>query len=403
MKTLIISNLYPPNALGGYERLCYSVADALVARHHQVTVLTSTYGGKTADFLGQTIFRTLILLATEGNIYQTYNVTEARRAEINGYNINTLDQIVFEIKPDVIFIWNLYFFDSSLIHNIEDKYSDKVVYFLTDNWLISFYNKDYLGQYFPRVVFGSEKDDDVISQKRPIQLGGSAIFGSSFMEKFYSNAGIQFHRSKIIHNGVQLPSILKNIRRNRFFPVSYGTLRLLFAGRVVDVKGVDCAIRALPLIADRLPNISVSLDIVGDRQDKVYYSKMSELVKEIGVEKMVSFKDTVPQNELFGLFQEYDIYLFPSIYEPFSLTLIFALHAGIPTVASNVGGNPEIIIDNKTGLLFNKHSPTSLMNAIFNLYNLPLHRFEISRNAQSESFKYTFSKMVQLVDLFLRK
>ena len=41
MKILLISNLYPPNAIGGYERLCAMIAEALASRGHAVQVLTS--------------------------------------------------------------------------------------------------------------------------------------------------------------------------------------------------------------------------------------------------------------------------------------------------------------------------------------------------------------------------
>lgn len=402
MKTLLISNLYPPNALGGYERLCFSIAEALVARGHHVGVLTSSYGGLTENFTGQQVWRTLLLLATEGNIYQPFDTPQLRRDEINGYNINELNRIVTEFQPDVIFVWNLYFFDATLVHEIERNFGGKTVYFLTDNWLISFFNNNFLGQYFPRVVFGNESDQDVVTHGPTIPIRGSAIFGSTFMERFYANAGLGFADHEVIYNGVHLPAVDEVSYRDRLYPIRFGTLRLLFAGRVVDVKGVHTTLKALPLIAAALPSIKITLEIVGDCQDDAYRSLLAKIINENSLEDMVVFREPVPLNQLFSLFQEYDIYLFPSLYEPFALTLINALHAGIPTVASNVGGNPEIVFNEETGVLFRKNDAEDLANAVLKLYRQPLQRAHISRRARHVAWKYTFEKMIARIDRTLR-
>jgi glycogen(starch) synthase len=400
MRILFISNLYPPNALGGYERLCYAVAEALASRGHEVGVLTSSYGGLSSEYPGQQIWRSLYLLATEGNIYQPFEASEDRRKEINEFNIQTLDKVINEFKPEVIFAWNLYFFDKSLIEHIEGHYSAKSVYFLTDNWLVSFFNGDFLGQFFSRAVFGTELENEIVHLAESKQLRGRAIFGSRFMERFYKNAGLVFSDTQVIHNGVDLPASTE-VMMDRLHSVQYGRLKLLFAGRVVDVKGVETAIRALPLVIQGLPNMEVLLDIVGDCQDQPYKSKLDEIIRENHLENNVHFHEPVAAGKLFSLFQQYDLYLFTSLYEPFALTLIFALHAGIPTVASNVGGNPEIIFDDETGVLYEKNDHQRMCDIIINLYQNPLKRMRISRQARREAYKYNFNDMVKLIDSYL--
>ncbi|NCC66085.1 MAG: glycosyltransferase, partial [Spirochaetia bacterium] len=56
MRILIISNLYPPHVLGGYEILCHQVVSYLLDRGHQVHVLTSDHGQASSE---ETITRTL--------------------------------------------------------------------------------------------------------------------------------------------------------------------------------------------------------------------------------------------------------------------------------------------------------------------------------------------------------
>ena len=80
MRILVVSNLYPPNIVGGYERLCFNVASELARRGHDIPVLTSGYGGEVADYPRQRVQRRLQLLV--GNsIYEPYPGGDAERAQ----------------------------------------------------------------------------------------------------------------------------------------------------------------------------------------------------------------------------------------------------------------------------------------------------------------------------------
>jgi glycosyltransferase involved in cell wall biosynthesis len=393
MKVLFLSNLYPPNVCGGYEQLCFSVASALAEKGHTVGVLTSSYGGASADYPGQQVWRSLLLLATEGNIYEPFCPTPQLRNDICGHNLRELHRVVEEFSPDILFVWNLYFFDASLLHAIEGSYGHKAVYFLTDNWLISFFHGDFLGWYFPNVVFGHQTLEDAPAQE-PVALRGRAIFGARFMERFYASAGLTFSHTAVIHNGVCLPSQPEAGYRDRLLPVRKGALRLLFAGRVVDVKGVHTLLSALPLVTAALPDVAVSLDIVGDCQDDGYRARLDAILAKDGTAPLVRFRKPVGLSTLFDLFQDFDVYVFPSLYEPFALTLIHALHAGIPTVASAVGGNVEIVFDRDTGRTYPRDDVQALAACIVDLYREPLTRNRLSRRAREAAWGFTFATMV---------
>jgi glycogen(starch) synthase len=402
MRTLLISNLYPPNALGGYERLCFSVGKELLSKGHQIGVLTSSYGSEEAEYAGQKIWRSLKMLATEGNIYQPFQATAAERRQMNEDNIAQLHRVVAEFQPDVIFVWNLFFFDASLVSALEEQYASKVVYFLTDNWLISLFNGEFLGRYFPQAVFGDRADDEIASVQGDIAIAGRAIFGSDYMQRLYAQAGLRFAHSEVIHNGVDLPDLSKASLPQRLSLLRHGQLRLLFAGRVVDLKGVETAIRALPEIIGQLPHLRVGLDIVGDCQDHAYLARIEGLIDELELGGHIHFREPVSPDALNELFQEYDIYLFPSLYEPFALTLIFALFAGIPTVASAAGGNVEIVFDGESGALFTKGDAHDLAQRVLQLVNDPVYRVGISRRGRVVSSQFTFATMIEKIDRSLR-
>ncbi len=429
MKILAISNLYPPNAVGGYEALCFDVMQALATRGHEVTVLTSSYGDKVAAFTGQRVIRGLILSATPGNIYEPFVCTAEERVRINQNNLDSLRKIVSTEKPDVVFIWNLHFLDPSFLTAVQNI-SIRKAFLLTDNWLIALCNPDFIAGYFVRKVYAGH--DSFLALTRHLigkvtrsnggwmslgrRLGrllvrnrqqahffnGSAIFASRFMHELYGQAGISFAKHAIIHHGtIPLPESA-NSRPDRTQLLDVHELRLLFAGRIVEIKGVHTAIDALPYIIRKLPGIQVRLTIVGDGRDRPYVDGLHKRVRALGLEHSVSFSAPVAENELSDLFQRHDIYLFPSLYEPFALTLIHALRAGIPTVASSAGGTPEIITHRETGLLFRTGDPADLAREVVTLARSTELRQSLSQRSTARAAGFTFNRMINDIETHLK-
>jgi len=417
VKILFLSNLYPPNIVGGYERLCFEVANGLAESGHHVTVLTSDYGGKVQDFPNQIVERSLKLFATEGDIYQPFSCSPEQRAAMNVNNADMLTRVVEQFAPNVIFVWNLYFLDPSLLNAIQQiKRSN--VFLLTDNWLIAFLNASFIQDYFSQRVYSHHSKPEpqyLLNAKQKAKswiekrtkpsflMRGRAIFASRFMCNLYSEANFHFDGKTIIYHGVNLAEHSeKDFAIRRQFVVK-GEVRLLVAGRIVEIKGVHTVIEALPSIIRALPEARVILTILGDDHDQPYMERLHARIAEMEVADMVNFVKPVVEEDLFNLFQNYDIYLFPSLYEPFSLTLIHALAAGIPTIASNVGGNPEIVHHMQTGMLFPKGNAQKLAEAVIRLVLNVNLRQSISEKARKMASHYTFGKMLGEVEKYLEK
>jgi glycosyltransferase involved in cell wall biosynthesis len=410
MKILAVSNLYPPNAVGGYEVLCFKVMQVLAAKGHEVTVLTSSYGFKKADYSNQQVLRSLTLLATAGNIYEPFVTSPAERAKINRGNITTLEQTLADQNPDLVFVWNLHFYDVSLLEALE-RSTRRLVYLLTDNWLIAFYNGNFIADYFSREVYASADRMRVLMRRikrwmtrstiNVPALRGPAIFASRFMQQLYREAGFSFSDSFIIHHGVTAPMAAPVPLANRSRLVNGQELRLLFAGRVVEIKGVHTAIEAMPQIIRALPGLRVVLSIVGDDRDQPYLSQLRIRIEQLDIGEAVTFLPPVPEADLLQLFQEHDIYIFPSLYEPFSLTLIHALQAGIPSVVSDVGGNPEIVRHGQTGMLFRKADPAQLATQVIKLTHDGALRSTIADHARDHAGDFTFARMIGQLEVYL--
>ncbi len=83
MNVLLVTNLYPPNAIGGYERLCASVASGLLARGHSVSVLTSDWGELAPQGDDVAVERSLKLFVSGKSIYEPFNGSALERRAIS--------------------------------------------------------------------------------------------------------------------------------------------------------------------------------------------------------------------------------------------------------------------------------------------------------------------------------
>jgi glycosyltransferase involved in cell wall biosynthesis len=415
MRILALSNLYPPNVVGGYERLCFEVCTELARRGHEVTVLTSRHGGKVAEYPGQTVLREWEL-RTGADIYAPFAGGEAELAALDARNLATLHATLDAVRPEVVFAWNMFFLDGSLLAALEAG-PYRTVVMLTDNWLLVMRNPQFVAAFFRDCVHGPAEFVPpaapagwraMLGRVRrrigrlsgPAPRGLEAIFGSHFMRDYYEAGGIRFVRHRVVHNGVRLAEPADG--PDRHLLVQPGTLRLLFAGRLVDLKGAHIAVEALSLLdAEALGIERIVLTVVGDAQDEAYTRQLSTVVAMSGREADIEMRPVVPEAELPALFDAHDIYLFPSLYEPFSLTLIHALACGIPTVASRVGGNPEIVADGESGLLFGRGDAADLARAVVRLARDPALRARLSAQGRVAGRRFSFERMANEMELFL--
>lgn len=401
MRILALSNLYPPNAVGGYEMLCFEVMQALARRGHEVTVLTSDYGERREDYPDHRVHRRLTLLADGDNIYAPFNPDPARRQAINQGNLEILAEVMADAEPELVFVWNLHFFDPSLPAAV-DALAPPAVYLLTDNWLLAARQPEFIADYFATEVFAAAGLKPALKRwwrrlrrlRRPeASFAGRAIFPSRFMAELYRQGGLSFARQAIVYHGISagppptVPPAREQLRRP-------GELNLLFAGRLVEIKGVHTALAALPAIIRALPELRVRLTIVGDDRDRDYRERLHAACGRPELAGVVTFRPPVAEAALPALFDDHDIYLFPSLYEPFSLTLIHALRAGIPTVAAAAGGNPEIVHHRQTGRLFTPGDPRSLADQVVALARDGARRRRLAARAAEHAATYTFERMV---------
>src|SRR5450830_221891 len=123
-----------------------------------------------------------------------------------------------------------------------------------------------------------------------------------------------------------------SMRRQRK-PGSAGAISLLYAGRLVGLKGVHFAIRAVALANAR--GVEATLTIIGDGPLEQYLRALSE---SLGLREKVFFKGFLPQQELLDCYQESEVFIFPSLHDSSGNVVVEALSRGLPVICLDLGG-----------------------------------------------------------------
>ena len=159
-------------------------------------------------------------------------------------------------------------------------------------------------------------------------------------------------RVKVIHNGIDTefyrqihqPEVLNRygIESNKPF--------VLFVGRVTRQKGIVHLLRALQYVETDFQTV-----LCADAEDTSQYAKEVEAemlkVRANKGKKVIWVREMVPAEFLIPLYTQAAIFICPSVYEPFGIINLEAMACGTPVVASSVGGIPEVVVHDKTGLL----------------------------------------------------
>jgi glycosyltransferase involved in cell wall biosynthesis len=185
-------------------------------------------------------------------------------------------------------------------------------------------------------------------------------------------------RVSTIYNGIPFDEP-EPIRRVQTPP---GTI--LGVGRFAREKGFDLLVEAMPHLPGR------RLVLVGDGPER---SSLENLAASLGIEDRIEFAGWM--SEPWASRIRPDLVAVPSRFDAMPLVVLEAMRAGVPVVATRVGGNPELVVDGVTGNLAEPESPVSLAQAMESLLSDPPRREEMARAAKMRlAHRFSDSMMV---------
>ncbi|MEF8846949.1 MAG: glycosyltransferase [Candidatus Paceibacterota bacterium] len=172
-----------------------------------------------------------------------------------------------------------------------------------------------------------------------------------------------------------------------------GSPNLVFVGRVSHEKSLGKVIEAFKKV---VPTYSDSeFVIIGDGDDR---ERLEEKVDKLDLEKKVKFLGSVPNDKLMknNLYRLGDIFVTASKSEDFPVSLLEAQQFGLPIIAPEAGGIPEIVTDQKDGLLYSAKADEEVRTIATLLKELmgdKPKRNKMSQNALESSKRYSISRV----------
>jgi glycosyltransferase involved in cell wall biosynthesis len=160
-----------------------------------------------------------------------------------------------------------------------------------------------------------------------------------------------------------------------------GRMRAVMVCRLSPVKDVATMIRATRIIANSHPEFH--LDIVGDGPTR---QALQTLQRVLGLERHVTFHGA--QSDVRPYLRDASIFVQSSTSEGISMTLLEAMAAGLPVVATDVGGTSEVVAKGVTGTLIAPEDPDVLAKALLNLLGDPATLVSMSLAARTRAERH---------------
>lgn len=398
MKILIISNVYPPYFIGGYELGCRDVVEALKSKGHDVRVLTSTYGLNKPQN-DNAVYRWLETELTWFNIRSYKYAVKVIKKEL--INQKAYKKLVKLYKPDLVYMWNLSHISVSLAF-LTEKMGLPVYYYVFDNWLSQWEQDCWYSLWNYKILhhagrFGRKLINRLFTVLHLPQFIGSpeldhTQFASHYLKQLTLNADKPVAQGKVIHWGINI---------NKYSFINKSTTvekRLLYVGQIIPHKGVLTAIEALKLVVQKYAN--ATLTIVGGSVIKYYEAQVHNSIRSLNLANNVRLTGFVPHEDLPRIYSNHDILIFPSIWdEPFGITILEAMASGLAIVGTATGGSAEIIQSEINGLVFPKGDAKACSIQLLRLLDEPDLLTRLTKNARAmvES-KFNFDDVVNKIE-----
>jgi len=218
----------------------------------------------------------------------------------------------------------------------------------------------------PRSVFSSFVSNSYYRTCEKFTLKASRyIIAPSFAYKtMLTKMGVDAAKVIVVPYGVDLkrfnPAEKGETFKKRF---NYGEAKvILTVGRLNYQKGFQYLLKAMLIVLRHMPN--VKLVIVGDGELLTYLRNLSY---SLGLSDNVIFAGSLHQSRISDAYASADVFVLPSIFESLGISLLEAQAMGKPVVGTRVGGLPEALVEDKSGILVEPKKPNDLAEAIITL------------------------------------
>jgi glycosyltransferase involved in cell wall biosynthesis len=388
MNILMVTGIFPPD-IGGPATYVPAMSSELVKRGHQITVVTLSdrlgHDDRSYAFLVHRIRRGLAkplrFLFTVLRILQ-----EGRSAQVLYVNGLYLEAVIANFvlrKPMVQKIVGDWAWERATNKRwVRDSFDEfqKRRYDLTVEFLKTLRS------------FCARRADTV-------------VVPSQFLARAVGHWGVSKKKIAVIYNAVErvvpapFKGEIKDERLSSFeglrpFSISLSThINVVTVGRLVPWKQIDRLIEALCECDE------TGLVIVGDGPER---SRLEALVRQRQLADRVYFAGERSKQETDALMAACDVFVLNSSYEGFPHVVLEAMSAGLPVVATAVGGTPELVREGENGLLIAPDANGALSKTLMKLVTSSEERQRLAAGAKETTRRFRRSAMTEATEAVLR-
>lgn len=342
LKILVITNLYPPQVIGGYERAIADFASLLKQRGHKVIVLTSDTPEIATNCaepaLNPTVHRDLLLGGKWGDQGAEW-LPPSKLEAIDADNINVVMQALQNFQPDVCLAGNIDFFGIQILQPV-------------------------LAARIPIAHYVMNAHPGYVPEQTPADPLHRYITCSDWIRKGMQQLGYPVETTTVIYPGAAVEQFYQATLPPRDY------LRIAYASLVMPYKGAGTLVEALCLL--HAAGLKFTATIAGGTLLPAFVQALQQLVEAEGMQDCVQFSGILSRQALSELYKDCNVLVFPSQFEePFGISQIEAMAAGLTLVTSGTGGAREIVNHGKDGLIFESGNPFDLADCLSSLPTQP--------------------------------
>lgn len=366
MKLLLINNEFPPIGGGGSTVTKYALKH-LVASGHDVTLITSRYKDlpKREELGGAKIIRVpcirryadysapweLVTFGISALLYAWWYTGKNRVDFVQAYFAVPAGWVAWKLSYLRGIPYGVYFGGSDIPNANPSRF--KAIYpFITP----------LLKLIWRRAAFRTVCSEDL---KRLAQK---------------ADAKTEF---QVVPNGVDT---------ERFSPIDRQAnpkVRILFIGRLIPRKGFQRVVMALPRLRE-IADSPFEVEVVGTGS---YRQELDVLAEAEGVSDLIKYTGTVPYDKLEKAYQYADVFVLTSLSEGMPSVILEAMGCGLPVVASDVGGNNEIVKEGENGFLVAEDTEI-IAERLARLVNSEQLRREMGEKSRQMAREYDWSRIM---------
>ena len=373
MNLLVVTNLYPPQELGGYGRSIADFVWGLQERGHTIQVLSSDapHLGASSGIgpSGEAVDRRLQLKGSYEGGVRAIQDPQQRLA-------------IDKANAALIRFWlNDQHWDGILLGNL-DLLGPELLPLLLEAPCIVQHHVGFVHAPFPPSAW-------------PNSVHYRLVAASGAVRSALVEAGLPASTASVVYPGVR-EELFSKKRVNMPTPLPPdGTrqrpLKVCFAGLLMSSKGAHTLVEALIQLQHQ--GVIVQASIAGDVFQKGYRKQLEEWLKNHKLDGAVQFVGQLERQALARFYALHHVGVFPSIHpEAFGIVAAEMMASGLAVVSSGVGGAGELIDNGRTGLLFQAGDSQDLARCLMQLASDAALLNDLSQAGQQEA-KKRFSVM----------